>query len=111
MNGMEWNGNRFEIVARKTIRLTYEQARAYYATHTNRSYFLPLLDYITSGNMVVLALRRDHAIKVHFSLLSFFLSGNTMGMGMDDNIGMASTMWTSVTVAYPQSTMVFIDSS
>ena len=50
------------IVAQRRVRLTAEQARAFYAVHAERSFFNDLCVFMTSGPVVVQALEGDNAV-------------------------------------------------
>ncbi len=50
------------IVAQRRVRLTKEQARAFYAVHAERSFFNDLCEFMTSGPVVVQALEGDNAV-------------------------------------------------
>jgi len=50
------------IVAQRRIRLTREQAEAFYAEHKERAFFPDLCDFMTSGPVVVQVLEGDDAI-------------------------------------------------
>ena len=51
-----------EIVAARMMQLTAEQAEGFYAVHKDRPFFNDLVSYMTSGPVVVQALRGDDAI-------------------------------------------------
>ncbi len=50
------------IIAQKRIRLTREQAEAFYAVHAERSFFGELVDFMVSGPVVVQILEGEDAI-------------------------------------------------
>jgi nucleoside-diphosphate kinase len=52
----------FEILAAKRLRLSVEQARAFYAVHRERPFYAPLVEFMTSGPVWVMALERDDAV-------------------------------------------------
>ncbi len=52
----------FEIRAMKRLRLTKEQAKAFYAVHRERPFYESLTDFMSSGPVVVLCLEREDAI-------------------------------------------------
>ncbi len=59
--------NRFEkagleIVAAKMIHLSKDQAEGFYAVHKERPFFHDLVDYMTSGPVMVQALQGESAI-------------------------------------------------
>jgi len=51
------------IVALKRLRLTREQARAFYAVHRERPFFDSLTDYMSSGPIVALVAQGEDAIR------------------------------------------------
>jgi nucleoside-diphosphate kinase len=52
----------FEIVEMKMVRLTKDGARAFYAIHKGKPFFAGLTDFMSSGEIVVMALERENAI-------------------------------------------------
>jgi nucleoside-diphosphate kinase len=50
------------IIAQKRVRITREQAEAFYAVHKARPFFGELVDFMTSGPVVVQVLEGDNAI-------------------------------------------------
>lgn len=57
-----FEGAGLEIVAARMMHLTNEQAEGFYAVHKERPFFNDLVGYMTSGPVVVQALRGDNAI-------------------------------------------------
>jgi nucleoside-diphosphate kinase len=53
----------FEILAAKRLRLSVEQARAFYAVHRERPFYTSLVEFMTSGPVWVMALERDNAVE------------------------------------------------
>ena len=53
----------FEILAARKLRLTEEQAKAFYAVHRERPFYSSLVSFMTSGPVWVLALERENAIE------------------------------------------------
>ena len=51
-----------QIVAAKMVRLTREQAEIFYAVHRDRSFYSELIDYMTSGPVMVQVLEGKDAI-------------------------------------------------
>ena len=51
-----------EIVAARMMHLTKEQAQGFYAVHKERPFFNDLVSYMTSGPVMVQALRGENAI-------------------------------------------------
>ena len=52
----------FQIVAIKSLRLTKKEAEGFYAVHRERGFFGELTDFMSSGKIVVLALKAEGAI-------------------------------------------------
>ncbi|MBT5413695.1 MAG: nucleoside-diphosphate kinase [Rhodospirillaceae bacterium] len=50
------------IVAQKRLRLTQEQAEAFYAVHKERPFYSDLCDFMTSGPVVVQVLEGEGAV-------------------------------------------------
>ena len=53
----------FKIIGMKMTRLSREKASVFYAVHKERPFFNELLDYITSGDIVVIALEKENAVE------------------------------------------------
>jgi nucleoside-diphosphate kinase len=51
------------IVAQKRIRMTRQQAEAFYDVHRERPFFGELVDFMTSGPVVVQVLEGDNAVQ------------------------------------------------
>lgn len=54
--------NKFTIARMEKITMSRKQAEAFYAIHKERPFFGELVDYMTSGPIVVMALEREDAI-------------------------------------------------
>ena len=52
----------FRILGLKRMRLSAEQARAFYAVHRERPFYDGLVQFMTEGPVVVAALERDNAV-------------------------------------------------
>ena len=50
------------VIASRTVRLTTEQARAFYAVHTERPFYGDLVKFMTEGPVVVQVLEGENAI-------------------------------------------------
>ena len=57
-------GQGFRLRAARMLRLSLAQAEAFYAVHRARPFFRSLVDFMTSGPCVALALERDDAVAV-----------------------------------------------
>ncbi|MFH1455663.1 MAG: nucleoside-diphosphate kinase [archaeon] len=53
----------FDVIDSKIVNLNREEAENFYAVHNGMFFFNNLIDYITSGPIVALALERENAIK------------------------------------------------
>jgi nucleoside-diphosphate kinase len=53
----------FRIAEARFGRLTREEAQAFYAEHETKPFFPDLVDYMTSGPVMLTCLERDNAIK------------------------------------------------
>ncbi len=54
--------NGFKILAIKQITLTRAQAEGFYREHEGKPFFNPLVEYMTSGQTIAMALSKDNAI-------------------------------------------------
>jgi nucleoside-diphosphate kinase len=66
--------NRFEsakltIIAAKMVHLTREQAAGFYAEHQGKPFFDGLLDFITSGPMMIQVLQGEDAVRRYRELM------------------------------------------
>lgn len=52
----------FRVLGLKKVSLSQKQAEGFYAVHSERPFFRSLVDYMTSGPVVVAALERDNAV-------------------------------------------------
>jgi len=62
----------FEIAAMKMVRLTRQQAEEFYAVHRERGFYQALVEFMSSGPVVVMVLRHDNAVEQFRKLI-----GNT----------------------------------
>ena len=51
-----------KIIAQKRTRMTRDQAKAFYAHHSDKPFFESLLDYMTSGSILMQVLEGENAI-------------------------------------------------
>ena len=54
--------NGFRILGMKQKRLSREEAQSFYAVHKEKGFYNSLVDFMTEGPVVVLALERENAI-------------------------------------------------
>jgi nucleoside-diphosphate kinase len=57
------NEGGFEISAMKMVQMTLLQAEAFYEVHTGKPFFQELVEYMTSGPVVVMILKHDKAVE------------------------------------------------
>jgi len=57
------------IVGSKMIRLTAEQAKAFYSTHKDKAFFNELVSFITSGPVIVQVLEGEDAVAVNRQIM------------------------------------------
>lgn len=60
---------RFRIVATKMVHLTKEQAAGFYAEHEGKPFFDGLVEFMTSGPIVVSVLAGEEVIRRHRELI------------------------------------------
>ncbi|MFN8241113.1 MAG: nucleoside-diphosphate kinase [Bacteroidales bacterium] len=53
----------FEIAAMKMVRLTKPQAESFYKVHHGKPFYEGLVDFMTSGPVVVMILKHDNAVE------------------------------------------------
>ncbi|WP_417665740.1 nucleoside-diphosphate kinase [Pseudidiomarina sp.] len=59
----------FRIVAAKMMHLSTEQAEGFYAEHKERPFFRALVDFMTSGPIMVQVLEGENAVKRHRDIM------------------------------------------
>ena len=59
----------FTIVAAKMLQLTKEQAEAFYAEHEGREFYAPLVEFMTSGPIMVQVLEGEDIIPNYRELI------------------------------------------
>jgi nucleoside-diphosphate kinase len=52
----------FKILGMKQIHMTVSMAEAFYAIHKGRPFYKPLIDFMTSGPCMPIALEKEHAV-------------------------------------------------
>ena len=57
------------IVAQKRLRMSRDQAETFYAVHRQRPFFGELVDFMTSGPVVVQVLEGDNAVAAYRDLM------------------------------------------
>lgn len=61
--------NGFEIIRLEKVELDKEIAQEFYAVHKNRPFFNELIEFITSGPVILMALERENAVKAWRDLM------------------------------------------
>lgn len=56
------NEGGFEIAAMRMVRLTLSQADSFYAVHKGKPFFEGLIEFMTSGPVVVMILKHENAV-------------------------------------------------
>jgi nucleoside-diphosphate kinase len=56
------NEDGFEIAAMRMVKLTFPQAESFYAVHKGKPFFDSLIEFMTSGPVVVMILRHENAV-------------------------------------------------
>mgnify|MGYP003322423384 CR=1 FL=1 len=64
---IEENGLR--IVAQKRIKLSSDQAKAFYQIHSEKSFFNDLIEYMTSEPVIVQVLRGNNAVELYRKIM------------------------------------------
>ncbi len=59
----------FNILGMKKIHITKPQAAEFYAVHQGKPFFAELVEFMTSGPVVVMALEKENAIKAWRDLM------------------------------------------
>ena len=55
--------NNLNIIAQKRIKLSQDQAKGFYFIHKDKPFFLELIEYMTSGAVIVQVLEGDNAVE------------------------------------------------
>ena len=61
--------NNLVIVAQKRIKLSKEQAEGFYDVHSDRPFFPDLIEYMTSGPVIVQVLEGDNAVEKYRKIM------------------------------------------
>lgn len=64
-----WEEAGLTVTAMKLTRLTRNQAAGFYAEHDGKPFFEGLLEFITSGPLVLVALKGENAIELNRELM------------------------------------------
>jgi nucleoside-diphosphate kinase len=57
------NEGGFEIAAMRMVKLTVPQAESFYSVHRGKPFFEGLIEFMTSGPVVVMILRHENAVE------------------------------------------------
>jgi len=63
------NEGGFEIAAIKMVRMTIDQAESFYEVHTGKPFFDELIEFITSGPVVVMIIKHHNAVEEFRNLI------------------------------------------
>jgi nucleoside-diphosphate kinase len=63
------NERGFEIIAMKLVKITSKQADSFYAVHKGKPFFEDLVEFMTSGPIVVMILRHKNAVEEFRNLI------------------------------------------
>lgn len=66
------NASGFHLAAMKYFKLTHEQAKIFYSVHKERPFYEGLVEFMTSGPVVVAILEKENAVQAYRDLI-----GNT----------------------------------
>ena len=61
--------NNLVIIAQKRIKLSQEKAEGFYAIHKEKPFFRDLIEYMTSGPVVVQVLEGDNAVEKYRNIM------------------------------------------
>ncbi|HDQ4771106.1 TPA: nucleoside-diphosphate kinase [Yersinia enterocolitica] len=59
----------FKIIAAKMLHLTKEQAEGFYAEHKGRPFFDGLVEFMTSGSVMIQVLEGENAVQRHRDIM------------------------------------------
>lgn len=63
------NEHGYHIAAMKMLKLTREQAQTFYGIHREKSFFNELIDFMTSGPIVLAILEKENAVEDYRKLI------------------------------------------
>lgn len=64
-----FESNHLRIAAIKKIQLTQEQAQSFYAIHKERPFFSSLVEFMTSGPVIIMVLEGENAVSKNRDLM------------------------------------------
>ncbi|MCX6161918.1 MAG: nucleoside-diphosphate kinase [Ignavibacteriae bacterium] len=59
----------FDIIGMKMTHLSSAQAKSFYEVHKERPFYNDLISYMTSGNVIAVALKKDNAVADYRKLI------------------------------------------
>ena len=65
----EFKNNGFEILKEKKIHISKEEAEKFYKVHESKPFYDDLCDYLSSGPIVVMNLKKDNAVQENRKLM------------------------------------------
>jgi len=63
------NEGGFEITAMKMVKMTLQQAELFYAVHQGKPFFEDLVEFMTSGPVIVMILKHNDAVELFRKLI------------------------------------------
>ncbi|WP_104714352.1 nucleoside-diphosphate kinase [Helicobacter cetorum] len=64
-----FESNNLEVIAMKRLHLSEQDAKAFYAVHKDRPFFKDLVEFMTSGAVVVMVLEGENAVAKNRELM------------------------------------------
>ena len=61
--------NNLRIIAQKRIKLSIEKAEGFYSVHKERPFFNDLIEYMTSGPVIIQVLEGDNAVEEYRKIM------------------------------------------
>ena len=61
--------NNLRIIAQKRIKLSIEKAEGFYSVHKDRPFFNDLIEYMTSGPVIIQILEGDNAVEEYRKIM------------------------------------------
>ena len=61
--------NDLRIIAQKRIKLSFDQAKKFYSTHNKKPFFNDLINYMTSGPVIVQVLEANNAVNKYREIM------------------------------------------
>ena len=61
--------NNLKIIAQKRLKLSIEKAQGFYSVHKDKPFFNELIDYMTSGPVIIQVLEGDNAVEKYRKIM------------------------------------------